>query len=968
VDREITRRTFNTLMTATAIGGDHILAALTTGNLRGASPNGQGRTQPERGVAPNPRCFVINGKSVFLRSGSIHYSRCPHELWRDRMLRAKRAGLNCIATYIPWNFHESEDGVFSFDGDRDIGKYVDTCQDLGLYCFLRVGPFICGEWDCGGYPAWLLAKPGIEFRTMNQVALPYIRRWFERLIAIVASRQVTRGGPVIMVQAENEWLYCDRPGGLNYLEWLVRTLRELGVEVLITDCNGFNVSVPGSFKMFGFSEEAVRRFRKLYPEWPAMIYEFYPDWGEMWGQPSMMPNSQPDEFYQRTMHALSLRAMLNYYTFHGGTNFGFWASNTWKSDHSFITTRYYFNSPVYEGGALDETYFASKSSNLLAASFNDFFCQASESPSPVRTLGPIRSGALRSPQGFMIFIHPEYFDRESSNWYEDGQSDSLFAITRTNVSHELALQPGIVQLPSGKALELAEGSKYPLMLPFEFQIDDQYRINFSNATLVGTGGADGRRVVVLRGEAGRRGILSINGREVNFVFSAEEPVRKNFDGVSVLGVSREDADRTWLADGKILIGPAYVGHEQNGQHECYFGSRAAMVHTISRKGEYRQLSVPAQAAPFGLTSLSGWRAKSLPEIQGGGQGWRDIEAPKSVEELGEYYGYTWYRAFFDSDEEWRSTLFFTRAADRFHVFQNGKNVGVWGRGPQATRDPLAIQVTRGRNEFVFLCDNMGRLSEGKCMDHKGILNNVYLDAVRLPLGEGERSHVLEPPNESWEFRTFRCYSGTAKFLFSRIRFLVPIQSEMGATLAFRWIPQYVWIYVNGLLVGEHGGDCPLVSGLCFNEFLIDPFLSRGHTEIELVFYGEPMQDVHGHVLLFTYPKSKALGSWQFKRWRDPITEGQPSPNSPAWWECEFERPGLLGPLFLVTQGLSKGQAYLNGKALGRYWEIGPQHSLYMPEPWIKYQNRLAIFDEAGSVPDQVSIIRDPAYPHRRLVV
>jgi beta-galactosidase GanA len=278
---------------------------------------------------------VINGKPVFVVSGAIHYHRCPHELWRDRILRAKRAGLNCVETYVAWNFHEAQDGIFDFDGDRDIGKFVDTCKDLGLHCFLRLGPYICGEWDGGGYPPWLLAKPGVELRAMNDVALHYIRRWFEKLLPQIAARQAPRGGPVILLQAENEWFAKDRPGGLEYLEWLVRTLRELGTEVPITDCDDTTISVPGSFKTIGESEEAVRAFRERYPQWPTMIYELYPGWGEMWGQPSVMPNGRPGELRQRTMRFLSLRAMFNYYTFHGGTNFGFWAGSSWLSDHSF---------------------------------------------------------------------------------------------------------------------------------------------------------------------------------------------------------------------------------------------------------------------------------------------------------------------------------------------------------------------------------------------------------------------------------------------------------------------------------------------------------------------------------------------------------------------------------------------------------------------------------------------------------
>ncbi len=95
---------------------------------------------------------MIDGKRVWLVSGSIHYFRVPAELWRDRLLKAKRAGLNCITTYVPWNYHEPIEGVWNFEGDRDVAQFVRLADELGLYVILRPGPYICAEWDFGGLP------------------------------------------------------------------------------------------------------------------------------------------------------------------------------------------------------------------------------------------------------------------------------------------------------------------------------------------------------------------------------------------------------------------------------------------------------------------------------------------------------------------------------------------------------------------------------------------------------------------------------------------------------------------------------------------------------------------------------------------------------------------------------------------------------------------------------------------------
>jgi hypothetical protein len=616
-------------------------------------------------------------------------------------------------------------------------------------------------------------------------------------------------------------------------------------------------------------------------------------------------------------------------------------------------------------------YLATKSANLLATNFNEFFCESSEAPMPVQVVGPVRGRALRSPQGFMLFVLPQYAESESSDWIVRAAygSPALFAITQTRPSPELALQPGSIRLRSGRLLELAEGSAYPLMLPLQYQIDAQHRLDYSNATMLGIGGATGQRIIVIQGEAGRRGMLSINGQVAEMVFSPYEPVKLTVSGITVVAVSREWAGRTWFADGRILIGPAYVGERRAEQHECWIDERSAILHTISSRGECHQSSVRSAAVPDRLVALTGWRAKPVLELRKGSSGWCDIGAPTGLEQLGAYYGYAWYRAFFDSDEERNSTILLTLAADRFHIFHKDQKVGVWGRGPQASRDPLPVHLTQGANEFVFLCDNMGRSCNGKCMDTKGIQGDAYLDAVPAFLGRFEFSVPSGPPTESWEFQTFRSsgYGDQEAFRFSRLRFRVSTKPVDGALLAFRWMPQYAWVYVNGRLAGEHGGDCPLISGACFSEFVLDAFLSGDHADIELLFFGEPIQDPGDRVVLFTYPKQTALTRWQFKPWQAPVNEGSARPDSPVWWECTFDKPNLPGPLFLATQGLSKGQAYLNGTALGRYWEIGPQHCLYLPEPWVKDQNQLALFDEEGKSPDQVYIFRDGRCPFRHVL-
>lgn len=308
-------------------------------------------------------------------------------------------------------------------------------------------------------------------------------------------------------------------------------------------------------------------------------------------------------------------------------------------------------------------------------------------------------------------------------------------------------------------------------------------------------------------------------------------------GMTILAMSCELADRTWFAEGRIVIGPHFVGESKEGKHECWVREASTAVNVVSNDGTYHRSQVSVKRGGGGVRALPEWRARGFEEIDGGGEGWRDIAAPKSVEELGAYCGYAWYSASYDSVSARSANLFFTHAADRVQVFLRGRSVGVWGRGSGAMRDPLPIELQKGKNEFIFLCDNMGRTSEGNVNDRKGITGPAYLDALSAPLGPGDWSPLFTAPTESWEFRTHRCYTGATESRFAEVRAHVDIGRDRGGLLALRWVPQYTWVCVNGHLIAEHGGDDPLLSGFCFQNYILDPWLEDDQAEIRLVFSG-----------------------------------------------------------------------------------------------------------------------------------
>ena len=173
--------------------------------------------------------FVINGSTpVSMFAGEIHYSRVHPDLWDDRLARLRAMGLNAIQTYVPWNFHETTEGVFDFgdvEPSRNLPEFLRIAQQHGLMVNVRAGPYMCGEWEFGGLPAWLLRNGTIALRTYAQPYISFVDRYWARLLAEIKPLLFANGGPVVMVQCENEFgSYGDvstNPLDKQYIEHLV---------------------------------------------------------------------------------------------------------------------------------------------------------------------------------------------------------------------------------------------------------------------------------------------------------------------------------------------------------------------------------------------------------------------------------------------------------------------------------------------------------------------------------------------------------------------------------------------------------------------------------------------------------------------------------------------------------------------------------------------------------------------------
>ena len=170
--------------------------------------------------------FLKNGREHRVLSGAMHYFRIPREYWRDRLEKLRQCGFNTVETYVCWNLHEPEEGVFDFTGNLDLGAYIDEAKSVGLDVYLRPGPYICAEWEFGGLPYWLHKYPNMALRCYDKTYLEKVSPYLEKILDIARPRMAENGGNIVMMQIENE--YGSYGNDKKYLNWVKNKYIEHG--------------------------------------------------------------------------------------------------------------------------------------------------------------------------------------------------------------------------------------------------------------------------------------------------------------------------------------------------------------------------------------------------------------------------------------------------------------------------------------------------------------------------------------------------------------------------------------------------------------------------------------------------------------------------------------------------------------------------------------------------------------------
>lgn len=309
--------------------------------------------------------FFYDKKPVQLISGEMHYPRIPHQYWRHRFKMLKAMGLNTVATYVFWNAHETESGQWDFSEDKNLRRYIEIAGEEGLHVILRPGPYACAEWEFGGYPWWLQKVDKLELRSDNAAFLASTKSYIKRLYQEIGDLQITKGGPIVMIQVENEFgSYASQRKDIpldqhrKYNHKIKDQLSEVGFDVPFFTSDGtwlFDGGAIDGVLPTANGEGNITNLKKAVDQYhngkgPYMVAEFYPGWLAHWAEPH--PAIDASIIARKTEDYLQNDVSFNLYMAHGGTNFAFTSGANYDKKHEIQPdlTSYDYDAPISEAG------------------------------------------------------------------------------------------------------------------------------------------------------------------------------------------------------------------------------------------------------------------------------------------------------------------------------------------------------------------------------------------------------------------------------------------------------------------------------------------------------------------------------------------------------------------------------------------------------------------------------------------
>lgn len=887
------------------------------------------------------KSFIIGEKRVFLNIASIHYFRMPRQEWREVLVKAKLAGMNCVDTYFAWNVHEPEEGTWDFSGDNDCGAFLDLCAELGLWVIARPGPFICAEWDFGGFPYWLKHKPNIQFRTDNETYLHYVNLYFDRIVPVIHSRQLTQGGTVILVQVENEYGYlADDSAGAAYMKSLRDGLLDRGIDVPLITCEG---GLEGTIEGANFWSGADGHYGKLMrkqPDVPKLVTEFWTGWFEHWGAPAATQKT-PDLYEKRMMEAIRAGFDgISHYMFFGGTNFGGYGGRTVGSSDIYMVTSYDYDAPLSEYGRVTAKYRMAKKVSLFTEALSEFLLESEP------------MDFCEAACGDGIKLQGRHWNGQKL-WFAESakQEKEMFPITlESGRTLSVSIKPGQI-VPILDRIEIHPGVKLTC-----------------GGFLMGNDRIGGVQTVIVAGEDGQRTHIvfeadqairydndvhipyeiSADGRTLRLdVFHFQTPQRMGLmvggQRIELIALNGYMSDRAWKLrhHDKVrwAIGWDDIDIDAGGSVKGVIGGSESEPFFV---GDWNYISgANHDDQPLIKPTLSGWKRSELNLAALGSSETADI--PRGFAELGLDFGYLIYSNEAECDRDQESTLVFSAIQDSARLFVNGQEQAMIRQVGAAS---AAVRLQKGRNKLQLLVQHMGSLNFSPNLgEEKGIFGPVYMDGAVADLRRdwhcGKDSVHLDEvhsgPFASAPTRHFELGDNDGAILVGAL---------------------HSGLRMNGQEVPMDGYK----DWFAYCAVDLSAYIVKGSNTIEMPVGRTPLNRLE----LLTYDRSKQLKGWSAVSLEDAakLTDGAAFIGAgPSWYSSTFDLPALprdVNPkLKLRLTGLSKGYLLLNGRNLGRYWQIGPQEDYKVPLAWLKETgNELVLFDEEGRSPDSVRLFYD----------
>lgn len=921
-------------------------------------------------VTYDGRSFMVDGKRIWLVSGSIHYARVAHEHWQERIHAAKLAGLNTIETPVFWNRHEARPGHFDFKGDNDLRRFVQLIGQAGMYCILRPGPFVGQQWDAGGLPPWLTSLKSIRLRAANGPLLEACSRYLTAVAGQIRDLQVTspgKPGPVVLVQSESAWTCGDDAAAQAYLGELNRYLRESGINVPIINANNLWAGAEGEVDCWtggGDMLPIVRQLAAVKPHQPRLVVEFNVGSATAWGDESPKP-IRPEVIEQRLAQILAAGGQFNIQPFHGGTNFGFWGGRLPEADAAYPITSRDMGAPLSEVGTTGASYQAVRRICTFASRFSRLFAHLEPEFRPVVPCPVTEDSESEGPR------------------HSRTQSRNSEARSYPTVVHCSGTQGGVAFIFRGQT---APVGKFRLLLPhggdmvvdagdspvswclFDTYLGGRAKLDYCGLSAWGTVG----RVLVVFGAAGCEGVISINGSVLRLtVPRGKAPLIVEHEGVSIVVCTPEQLESVQIVDDAVFVGAS--GLTLDGHPLAAAGERKCT--RIGLDGVASQVATVQPAAPArgDRLTISEWQCASMKDhVSGASARFAAIPGPADLSSLGAPFGYGWYRIKLKSPGG-KVHMSVPHGGDRLHVSLDGEAAGLLGSGPGAENE-LAVTLKKGATTMVVLAENLGRVAGGASLgESKGIFGDIWeVHAIRA----GKPSIKTGDPVDVLSFRTplWEIQSGDAT-IPERLTWTIqrkkksPVIVTVGASAG------------RGLLLINNKPFAYLERGGGERHFIPADQLKGGANTIQIALLpdhgaadstsAEELEQLAASVSFSECIASlSGKAEWAFARWEPPRAAAFGKPkggreSGPIWWRAKFGKVSGTEPVFFDAAGLTKGQLYVNGRHVCRYFvatgngkPVAGQQAYYIPSPWLsaEAENEVLVFDEHGGNPGRCRLV------------